>query len=270
MRTALPTTLPAALALSLSLSLSAPAQAVEVNSLPFNNSADWTVIVFGGTTMVAGGGQTVLTTSGSVGVWYGNGAAYGDTPAWSLGTNASGNYLSLTASFSGDARDWSAYLYDRTHFASFSFAPTDCNGNLGSCYAAPAYAGVSVSHGAAGDASQFDQTYVPLDLTQAHTFEWLLKNGQVSYRIDGNVVFSGAAYAVSPGGWVGGSGLLVIGDGSAPTLTGTGSMTIFGNTVDTAPAANSLAPVPEPASLALLMGGLGLLGAQYGRGQRRR
>jgi hypothetical protein len=153
MRTALPTTLPAALALSLSLSLSAPAQAVEVNSLPFNNSADWTVIVFGGTTMVAGGGQTVLTTSGSVGVWYGNGAAYGDTPAWSLGTNASGNYLSLTASFSGDARDWSAYLYDRTHFASFSFAPTDCNGNLGSCYAAPAYAGVSVSHGAAGDAS---------------------------------------------------------------------------------------------------------------------
>ena len=176
---------------------------------------------------------------------------------------AAGNYLSLTASFSANARDWSAYRYDRTHFAAFSFAPTGCDGNAGSCYAAAPYAGVSVSHGAVGNPNTYAETLVPLDLTQTHTFEWLLKNGQVDYRIDGNVVTAAppmpSCLAV---GWPAPacSSLAM----AAPPLTGTGSMTILANAVDTAPIADHLAPVPEPTTAALLLAGLGWLGGANG------
>lgn len=249
------------------LSLALPAAAVVVNALPYGTSANnpatnspaWTVIVFSGTSMVTTDSSSTLTTANSQGLWFGNGTVYGDTPAWSIGNATSGNQLSLTAQFSANARDWSAYLYDRTHLAAISFAPTGCNGNAESCYDAddPPYAGVSVAHASAGDPAVYAETLVPLNLTQSHTFEWLLKNGQVHYRIDGQVVYSGAAYASTPASWIGATGFLLIGDGSGSTRTGVGQMTISGIQFDTAPTAVTL--VPEPGTLALWGAGLGLL-----------
>lgn len=132
--------LPSALLLAAATLAPSMASAVVVNALPYGtsantpatNSPEWTVIVFGNTSMTIAGGVSTLTTANNRGVWFGNGSAYGDTPAWSIGSIAGGNYLSLTASFSG-ARDWSAYLYDRTHFAAINFAPTACDGNVTSC-----------------------------------------------------------------------------------------------------------------------------------------
>lgn len=241
-----------------------PASAVTITALPFGepsnnpafNSPEWTVIVFGGTAMTVNGGQSTLTTAASRGVWFGNGSVYGDTPPWSIGNAATGNYLSLSASFT-NARDWSAYLFDRTHYAAFAFAPTGCDGNAQSCYGATPAAGITVAH-AGANPSIYAETFVPVDLTQTHTYEWLLKNGQVSYAVDGQVVYSGAAYATTGGGgWIASSGFLLIGDGSGSTLSGTGEMRIGTISLDTAPLAATL--VPEPASSVLMvMGGVAL------------
>jgi len=239
------------------LAATLPAQALVVDSLVYDNSPDWTVIVFGGTSMSSNGSSTVLSTAQGRGVWFGNGSNYGDTPAWSLGNSSSGNYLSLRASFSSGSADWSAYLLDGNHEAAWQFNPTNCAND---CYGLPALSGVQFLYGDSSDPSIARQGFVALDLTQQHQFDWLLKNGQVSYRIDGQVVFSGAAYALSYG-----SGLLVIGDGSGSTQSGVGAMTVYSSLVDTAPAAISL--VPEPASWALMLGGVATLLA---RGRRRR
>lgn len=225
----------------------------EPSNSPAQNSPEWTVIVFGGTSMAASAGVSTLTTGPGRGVWFGNGSVYGDTPAWSIGSPAGGNHLTLSASFS-DARDWSAFLYDRNYLASIAFAPTDCNGNVMACYDATPAAGVLVAHAAGGDPSAYTQTFVPLNLSLPHSFEWLLKGGQVDYAIDGQLVYSGAAYATSGvPGWIANDGFLLIGDGSGSTPTGTGSMFIQGLAFDTAPALTSL--VPEPATAALWAAG---------------
>lgn len=237
------------------------AQALVINGLPYNNSPDWTVFVGPGTSMVSGAGQTDLATANNTGVWFGNGTVYGDTPAWRVGDATSGNHLDLTASFNSSARDWSAYLYDRTHYAGIEFAPTYCDGNAGSCYGASPQAGVLVTHAEAGNPSQAAFTFVPVTLGQAHRYEFLLKDGLVSYKVDGNTVFSGPAYVSAPAAFIVADGLLVIGDGSGGTRTGTGGMTVHALAFDTAPTA----VVPEPTALALWS--LGLLGVSL---QRRR
>lgn len=225
--------------------------AVVASSLP--PSADWTVSNAGA--MSASPGSTTLTTAGYSGVWFGWGPAslYGYNPAWTPGDSAQGNYLSMTASFSANAEDWNTYLYDRSHFVGLAFAPT-----VGGFYGSGAQSGVTLTF-AAG--SQF---VALADLTAPHTFEFLLKNGQVSYRIDGTA-YTGAALAADPG-----FKLLVIGDGSGSTPTGVGSMTVSGLAFDNAPTADLLLTtatggVPEPAAWALMILGFGLSGATLRR-----
>lgn len=233
------------------------AQAATVaETLPYAGTPDWTDIVFQGTSMTTNGVTSTLTTAQSRGVWFGWGSGYADpAPAWTPGNDTRGNHLSLTASFSDGATDWSAYFYDRTHYAAFSFNETGCSGNAGGCYGinlAPGQRGVTVTHGEIGGSAS---TFVSLDMAQAHTYEFLLKNGQVAYRVDGRVIFSGAAYQAALG-----NPLLVIGDGSGSSLTGRGSMTLYGLGMDNAPAMNTLvSTVPEPETYALMLAGLGLV-----------
>ncbi|MGE0385822.1 MAG: hypothetical protein AB7Q97_13905 [Gammaproteobacteria bacterium] len=234
--------------------------AVVVDTLPYTGTPDWTDITFAGTSMVVSGSppRSVLTTAQSRGVWFGWGAWYGDQPAWTPGTSSAGNYLGLQASFSAGAADWSAYFYDRTHEAAFSFAPTGCGDPL-NCYGLDGAAGVSLLHAVPGS-TDAGSTFVALDLTLPHSYEFLLKDGLVSYRIDGVVAYSGAAYHAPLG-----NALLVIGDGSGSTLTGKGAMRIDAIAFDNAPEAAALTTVPLPAALPMFAAAAAWLGGRVRR-----
>lgn len=236
-------------------------QAAVTDTLPFTGTPDWTDITFQGTSMDVSGDRTVLTTAEGRGVWFGWGAWYGNQPAWTPGTSNQGNQLSITASFSSGAADWHAYLFDRSYYAAIEWNATGC-GDPNNCYAFPHENGVRVWH--AGDQpGQAGSTFVPLDVTSTHTYEFLLRNGQVSYRIDGNVAYAGAAFASGLG-----DALLVIGDGSGTTRTGVGAMSITAVSFDTAPTATVLSPVPEPATWSMWLAGLLLAATTAARRSR--
>lgn len=226
--------------------------AVVVDSLPYAGTPDWTDIQFDSTSMTTNGTTSTLATNDYRGVWFGWGTSYGDQPGWSPGSSAQGNYLSMTASFGAGSADWSAYFYDGSHYLSFEFVPTGCV-----CYGQTPAAGVNIYFRDPLNSANALPTFVALNPSMPHTYEFLLKGGQLTYRIDG-IAYTGLA-AVSGGG-----PLLVIGDGSGPTPTGRGSMTIHGIAFDNAPNF-ALASVPEPGSWAMMIGGFGLAGAMLRR-----
>lgn len=231
------------LPLSALLAISSTAEALVVNSLPYVGTSDWSDIQFSDTVMAYNGSSTSLTTADGRGVWFGN-LAGSNEPAWNLGSANTGNELQLTAAFSAGSADWSAYMGDAFWGAGINFNPTFCADN---CYGQPVQAGLALYHAVSASDRTAVATFVPLDLSTSHTFGWLLKDGELAYRLDGATVFRGYAYAMP---WVG----LVIGDGSGPTLTGVGSMTISAVRFDTAPT-GSVSSVPEPASAVLLLAG---------------
>ena len=221
------------------------AHAAVISTLPYPGTPDWTDITFAGASMTTNGTTSTLSTSPFNGVWFGWGAAYGDQPAWSPGSPGTGNYLRLTTQFTSNAADWSAYFYDTTHAASLTFNPTNC---LGDCYGQPALQGTQLWFGIPGNPTQSIATFLPMDLTQTHTFEFLLRGGSLQYRVDGQV-YSGVAQQAGVS-----NSLLVIGDGSGSTATGVGSMSLSAVAMDTAPAFLELAgSVPEPSTLSLLV-----------------
>lgn len=241
--------------ISLSFAVGQAQAAIVVDSLPYKNTPDWTDFVLSGTSMTpsADGQSVTLQTTQNTGVWFGWGAAstYGDQPTWTPGTNTAGNHVSVNASFSADAADWSTYFYDKDYFAAFLFAPTGCNSSLTSCYGTPGAQGVTITHGGATD-TEGQTTFIPLDLAAEHSYEFLLKGNQVSYRIDGLNVYSGLAFKSAFA-----NPLLVIGDGSGSTPTGEGAMTIYGVSVDNAPLENELvSTVPLPSAAWLFASGL--------------
>jgi hypothetical protein len=245
--------------------LSAVAQADVITSQPYLGTSDWTTGAYDVANVGSNpDGSVTFETAPYRGIWFGYGQSYGyydsfgnyrpNYPGWSPGSDSVGNHLTLQASFGGSNiyganADWDSYLLDGQYEASMLFNPTDCG-----CYGQAGASGVSLlfGDGPGGYRTQF----VALDTSVMHTYEYLLRDGLVSYRIDGRA-YSGAAYAV--GYW---SPLLVIGDGSGSTGTGVGTMTIHSVRFDTAPEEHVLLGlVPEPASWATMLLGFGAIGA---------
>ena len=138
----------------------------------------FTTIRFASTSWGSDGDVLTMATAFGEGIWFGAGYAYGDNPAWNLSDNAIGNGLSLRARLSADATEWSAYLADGSRYAAFIFNNT------------------SVQY-------QTDTALVtyPLDGTQFHTYDFVLKGGDVTYRVDGvRALFCVADAALDHGG----------------------------------------------------------------------
>jgi PEP-CTERM motif len=248
-----------AVVVAATVTASAANAVVVADSLPYDGTPAWSDIVFAGTSMVVSGGESILTTGNNRGVWFGWQSG-SNTPSWTIANNADGNYLSLTAKFSSGADDWSAYMHDGTRSAAMIFNETPCDSSSQNCYNFNGTPGVSL-YFAGPTPGTSSRTFIALDTTQYFTYEWLLLGSTVTYRVNG-ASYSGTALA-------GGSKLMVIGDGSGSSLSGTGRMTVSGVTFDRAPAMTSLPSlVPEPGSWAMLIAGFGMIGAAMRRRNR--
>jgi hypothetical protein len=218
---------------------------------PDNNWKGWYLAAPGLMDYNQGTDQLTMET-GTGGVWFGS---YGP------GSSASGNAVSITARFAEGSRDWSTYLADGSYFAGMLFGPTGCDGNAQDCYGAPFTEGVSLSFANALNSNVTNDRFIDLDMQVEHQFGFLMKNGLVSYFIDG-ASYSG--YAQS-----GGYNILVIGDGSGSTRTGFGAMTLSAARFDTAPEGEVILGVPEPTTWAMMICGFGMIGGAL-RSRRRR
>jgi hypothetical protein len=249
-------------AVAAALTASGAHAVVVADSLPFAGTSSWSDHTVSGTSMVVSGGESVLSTANVRGVWFGWHAGT-NPPAWTIATNAQGNYLSLTTKFDAGSDDWSAYLRDGARDATMLFNKTDCTATLSiSCYGVNGTPGVTLRFAGAAPGT-FSTQFVAIDTTQYVTYEFLLLGDNVTYRING-VSYSGTAATSAA------EVQLVIGDGSGGTLNGTGKMRISALSFDRAPAFTSLPSlVPEPGSWAMLIAGFGLTGAAMRRRRMR-
>jgi len=248
------------------------AQADVIDNQPYLGTSDWTTGAYDVANVGSNpDGSVTLETAPYRGIWFGYGESYAyydsfghyhdNVPDWRPSSDSVGNHLTLEASFGGSNvyganADWDTYFLDQQYEASIRFNPADCN-----CYGVPGASGLNLLF--ADDGGNAFLQFVALDTSVMHRYEFLLRDGLVSYRIDGQA-YSGHAYAV---GYF--SPLLVIGDGSGSTGTGVGTMTIKHVRFDTAPDEYVLlSAVPEPASWALMLVGFGALGAAL-RGRKR-
>ncbi|MEQ9460729.1 MAG: hypothetical protein RIG82_07250 [Phycisphaeraceae bacterium] len=194
-------------------------------------------VVFGGTSWSSDGDVLTLTTGPSRGIWFGNANhASGFSVPWQVGSSSEGNYLRVRAKLGEGATEWSLYLYDKDFYVGFGL---DAD---------------VLSWGTAGGGGS-----MAWDPTEWHVYEFLMKDGVVTYRVDeSRVLYHGPAVASSVP-----TGFMVMGDGSGSTPTGTGSMLFDEVLYMTSP---DFEIVPEPAGVAVL--GLGLLGLRRRGGGR--
>jgi hypothetical protein len=234
------------------------AATVVASSLPYQNTPDWSDVVFAGTTMTVSSGVARLTTAPIRGVWFGWSPS-SNTPSWSIAPNSLGNLLSLTAAFSAGADDWQAYFYDGTRGGAIYFNATACNPGTTNCYNFNGTPGATIFFNGSS-------TFIPLDTTAFRTYEILVRNSDVIYRIDGQR-YAGTALPAS------GTTFLLVGDSSGSSPSGTGTLMISAVSFDRATSVldlpSTVSGVPEPASWAMLLSGFGLIGA-FSRRQRRR
>lgn len=236
------------LASTLAFTLSSPSEAQIIEDemsvdfsapLGISNTAPWTRVRFSETSFAVNDGVLTMTTGPNRGTWFGNGTAIGHHPGWSFSTSAVGTYIDISLKLGADSEDWSLYFHDASGYeGALGFNPAGS-------YNAPIQFGVSYFFAGAGNIGTTN--FVTMDLSDDfHRFEILLKDGMVSYAIDGELAFSGAAFLSTT------QQLLVIGDGSGSTPTGLGSMQVERVHIDTAPEITSLAAVPVPGALPLL------------------
>lgn len=218
------------------------------------NISPWTRVRFTETSFAVSGGVLNMATSPSRGLWFGNGTAIGHNPGWVFGSSSVGTYIDISMKLGANSEDWSLYFHDGSGYAgALTFNPAGA-------YNLPTNFGVSYLHAEPGNVAA--NGFLPMDLSDGfHRMEVLLKNGMVSYAIDGVLAYSGQAFLS------GTQQLLVIGDGSGPTQTGVGSMQVDRVHIDTAPQISTLTSVPVPGALPLL--GSALAAAAFMRRRRR-
>jgi hypothetical protein len=189
----------------------------------------FTWIVFGGTSGSVANDVLTMTTAYQRGIWFGHNGTGGVN--WSIAPNNQGNYLKVDAKLGAGADEWSIYLGDGSRGAAFTLYHDHL------LYYT--FDGVATVEHTLG-----------IDLTDDfHTFEFLVKDNAVSYALDGDVLAYNAL--AMPYG-----SILVIGDGSGPTIGGTGSMYVSGVEYVGDP---QFTFIPEPAGLAGLLAAGGLI-----------
>ena len=198
---------------------------------------------FGHTTWSSDGNVLAMNTSysPSEGIWFGVGHNYGDWPGIALANTASGNWVRMNVALSPGATDWSLYWYDANGYGSSLYLK---NNGFEYYY---------------GGSTHFQPV---ADMTAFHTFTTYVLAGQVSYFFD-NTYLGGGAAPLS-----GTTDFLLIGDGSASDVSGTGTMYVDYLTIITAVGDTPPSSVPEPAACAALAG-FGALALAAFRSRRR-
>lgn len=175
----------------------------------------------------------------SLGIWFGRTDGYGDPSNFSLSDTHAGNRVDMRVALGANSSEWSLYWYDASGYGAALYL-LDNGFNY-------YYGGQTYFHSVA-------------DMTAFHTYSTQVYEGQATYYFDGALLGSGTA-------GTGLSNFLLIGDGSAGSVSGYGTMRIdsMGITLD-AGAAPASSNVPDGGNSALC-----LLGAAVaGLGLRRR
>jgi hypothetical protein len=163
----------------------------------------------------------------SLGIWFGITGGYGDPSGLNFGDTSTGNRVDLRSALAPNSSEWSLYWYDASGYGlGFYFLDNGFQYGFGN-----------------------KSGFVPVsDMTSFHDYSSQIYNGVAYIYLDGNLVDYGTA-ASGPGSF------MVLGDGSAGTVTGYGSFLV--DKLDITLNAG-LAPVPEPTTLSVL--GLALAG----------
>jgi hypothetical protein len=229
------------LALLFLIASSVPGAAIfyDGSYVPQPGAANFHWAVFGNTWGTDGNILSIHTSYVTGGIWFGyHPAAYGN-PGWSLGTDAQGQYVKIRARLTPGSTEWSIYMHNGTSMSNFYLL------NDAFQYSVPDTGGGTTAN-------------IFANMNVFRDYEIWMKGGKVVYKVDNTVWYAGNALPS-------GANLLIIGDGSGSTITGTGTMQIDSATILTgldfvsAPAMPLAANIPEPSSF--LLCGAGLLAA---------
>jgi hypothetical protein len=166
----------------------------------------------------------------SQGIWFGRTDGYGDPSSFNLASTSDGNRVDVRMALGANSSEWSLYWYDASGYG----------------------AALYLLNNGFNFYTQNSSYFVPVaDMTQFHTYSTHVQNGLVNYFFDGNLLTSDAAIA-------GPSNFLLIGDGSAGSLSGYGTLLIDSMAITVEAGA---APIAAPDSLNSALGLLGAMAA---------